>query len=672
MKRTIIAASLVVFAAACGDSDGTGAGGGGGAGGEGTGGIIEETFPLACDPLVPSYCGFPFPSDVYTVVDETSPTGKRVAFQPEGLPIAKDGHIQDPSPWAAADGFSGGSALLSHFPGATDTGLPGILDIPASLAEDSPTVLIDYETGERIEHFSEIDRSQSLDENGALLIRPTIPLKDGRRYVVAVRGLVDASGAAIEPSEAFAALRDGTPSRHSSIEDRRPLYEDLFSALDSAGVAKDDLLLAWDFTTASRENNTDWLLHMRDEAMEIVGEDGPAYTITSVDQIPDDTVNILYRIKGTMEVPLYLTEPGPGGALVFGEDGMPEPNPEQPTYDAEWELLIPASAAKAPARLLQHGHGLLGSDGQIESENFRTFCNEFNYAIFSTELIGMSEDDQTFIADQLVNGQLDTLNRMFDRLHQGFLNNLLIMRMVSEGLANDETYGMYLDPTSRNYWGISQGGIQGGVTMTLSTDIERGVLEVMGQPYNLLLNRSVDFGPFLTFASFQFPDSRTRQHLLGLVQMNWDRVEPNGYTKYTFEDTFPGSPPNRRVLMRVAIGDHQVTTFGGHIMARAMKAKHLDTNIRDIHGLEKVGPSVDEDVAVYTEYDFGLPPEPTCNLPLIVCDDPHGNLRKLESARMQNHVFFSTGVMENFCPDQTCDFPELSGCTGNEDQDPCD
>ena len=32
--------------------------------------------------------------------------------------------------------------------------------------------------------------------------------------------------------------------------------------------------------------------------------------------------------------------------------------------------------------------------------------------------------------------------------------------------------------------------------MALSTDIERGLLAVPGQSYNLLLNRSVNFDPF--------------------------------------------------------------------------------------------------------------------------------------------------------------------------------
>ncbi|MGD8317729.1 MAG: hypothetical protein PVH76_08270, partial [Myxococcales bacterium] len=61
---------------ACSDSNGGGAGGMGGAGGTGgtggaggTGGQLGSiTYPLLdCDPLVPEFCGYPFPSNVYSV-----------------------------------------------------------------------------------------------------------------------------------------------------------------------------------------------------------------------------------------------------------------------------------------------------------------------------------------------------------------------------------------------------------------------------------------------------------------------------------------------------------------------------------------------------------------------------------------------------------------------------
>jgi hypothetical protein len=648
---------------------GGGAGGGESGGGGSGGGTAPGLYPnLACDPLVPSYCGFPFPSNVYSVDDPTTETGRRVAFLPEGMPLANTDYVPSPDYWSKADGFSPGSAIVAHFPGATAEGLPTLETLGDSLLPSSPTLLLDVDNASFVLHWSELDKSTDLGDQRSLLIHPAEPLRDGARYVVVVQGLVDAGGDALEPTAAYKALRDGEPSDEESVEARRELYEDLFTALDGVGVGKEATQLVWDFTTASRASNTSWMVHMRDEAEALVGTDGPAYTIDEVDPL-FDPINIAFKLKGTMEVPLYLDQAEPGASLLFGDDGMPEPNG---TYQVEWELLIPQSALGAPSKLLQHGHGLLGSYEQIESEHFRTFCNTNNYSIFATKLVGMAEEDEAFIVGAINDGKIDDLAHMFDRMHQGTLNSLLLMTMMSRGMTQDPLYGQYLDGDERYYWGISQGGISGGVYMALSKDVERGVLEVMGQPYNLLLNRSVDFEPFFALLNLRYPDPRAQQHFLGLVQMGWDRVEPNGYTKYIFDDPFPGSPPNRRVLMRAAVGDHQVTTYGAHVMARAMNATHLDTGIRDIFGLTKASGPLDMNGAYYAEWDFGLPPEPSCNVPLESCEDPHGKLRKLDDARSQLNEFLANGVVENDCPAGVCDYTAMSGCTGGEDQDLCD
>ena len=121
------------------------------------------------------------------------------------------------------------------------------------------------------------------------------------------------------------------------------------------------------------------------------------------------------------------------------------------------------------------------------------------------------------------------------------------------------------------------------------------------------------------------------------------------------------------MLLRAAIGDHQVTTLGAHVMARSVGARHLDTGLRDIYGLEKVtGPVTGG--AAYAEYDFGLPDEPICNVPpRDICEDPHGKLRRLEEARQQLDHFLTTGELQSFCADGVCAHPEMSGCVGGED-----
>ena len=106
--------------------------------------------------------------------------------------------------------------------------------------------------------------------------------------------------------------------------------------------------------------------------------------------------------------------------------------------------------------------------------------------------------------------------------------------------------------------------------MALSTDVTRGLLGEPGMPYSLLLNRSADFGDLLRAAELRLSPSRaTMQIVLGLVQMLWDRAEPTGYSALHPDDMLPGTPAHE-VLLHVAIGDHQVTPLGAHIIARAI------------------------------------------------------------------------------------------------------
>ncbi len=275
MNRTwLILVSVFLISACSSSSDGTGgtAGNGGaageGGGGAGGGGGTALSYPhLDCDSLVPEFCGYPFPSNVYTVEDDTTVTGRKVAFGDEFL------QNNDSTPWDYSDGFSAGTPLLTYLPGATDDVFGGVTDLEQSLSATSPTLLLDAETGELVPHFAQID-VQALQEPGvrpdqvSTMLRPVVRLRDNARYIVAFRNVTNGDAAVIEPSAAFAALRDGTASEDESVEARRDLYEDIFAKIEAKGWSRDEIQIAWDFNTASDDNNTRWLLHMRDTAFD--------------------------------------------------------------------------------------------------------------------------------------------------------------------------------------------------------------------------------------------------------------------------------------------------------------------------------------------------------------------------------------------------------------------
>ncbi len=642
-----------------------------GAGDAGVSGVYEKDWPnLGCDPLVPDYCMFPFPSNVHTVADAQSPTGRRVSFLPEAMLTAANGEKTSVTPFNRNDGFSPGGPLLAYFAGATMAGLPDAVHIGDSLKADSPITLLS-EDGERVPCWVEIDRSGPNRHLSAFMIRPALRLKDATRYLVAVGEIQGDDGVSIAPSAAFRALRDGSPydgKGKEGIEARRELYADVFARLAKAGVARTSLTLAWDFTTASRENNTGHVLAMRDQVLAQYETTSPAYEITKVVENP--FAEIALQIEGTVSVPLYLDADGVDGTMLFDDAGKPVVNPAQPSAQVKFELLIPTSAsAENPVSLMHYGHGLFGSHQEIESDHLRKLANDHGYAIFGIPQWGMSGDDALPTGLRLGSGKIDALLPMFDRLQQSQLNHLVVMRAMINGLAKSAEYGDLIDETERYYYGASQGGIFGGTYMAISTDVKRGVLDVMGQPYHLLLLRSKNFDSYEAVMRIAFADDRDIVLGLALAQMLWDRSEPNGYTPYIQNDPLPGTE-RHQVLMRVALGDHQVTTFGGQVMARTVGAKHIETGVRDVFGLTKV-ESINDDSSGYLEVDFGLPPEPLCDIPMNVCEDPHGQGRKVDGAHEQLDTFLRTGKVVNTCPDNVCKYPQLSGCKANEKTPSC-
>src|SRR5262245_457901 len=252
-----------------------------------------------CDPIVPNRCLLPLPNDFYTSEDPTSPTGKRIHFVAESLPANAQAKHIDPAEWNRNDGFSPGSAVLVSFPGVdlAASRAPRIDDTQASLAVDAPIVAIDAESGERRPLWAELDAFAPNDAERTLILRAAVDWRESHRYVVAFRGLSDAAGAALEPSPAFRAYRDGERTTDGAFEARRGHFEQMFDALEAAGVARDDLQLAFDFTIASREGLSSRILRVRDDAFARLGDAAPEFTIDNVEERLEDRV--ARRVTGT-------------------------------------------------------------------------------------------------------------------------------------------------------------------------------------------------------------------------------------------------------------------------------------------------------------------------------------------------------------------------------------
>jgi hypothetical protein len=644
---------------------------------------IDCTCP--CDFLDTGDCLFPFPSDYLTIADPTTDTGRRVHFHNAGMPVnipANGGVPIESSDYNRNDGFSPGASIITRVPNVdlAVTGAPPITDIENSQNASAPIVVVNASTLAHHSIWAEIDSNATSESGRTVIIRPAMNFAEGTRYIVALRNMKDSSNTTLTPNADFLAYRDNTPTGDPVKEARRPHMEDLFTTLASAGVPRNDLYLAWDFTVASRRNISERVLFMRDDAFDRLGSAAPAFVVTGVQ---NDVNTKIYRIvDGTFDVERYvqyLNDPmdlqQPPARFALGPDGLPlhQATPQR----APFECIIPRAAladavsTAVPARASIYGHGLLGSHTEVTSGNVQDMANEHNFVFCATKWIGMSEDDVNNAIGILRN--ISNFPTLTDRLQQSMVDQLFLARLMihEDGFASDPAFqdalgNSVIDRSVVFYDGNSQGGIFGGTVMAIAQDITRGVLGVPGMNYSLLLTRSTDWALYSLVLYPAYPNERHHPLILALIQMLWDRSDPNGYAHHMTTDPLPNTPQHK-VLLHLAFGDHQVANVATEIEARTIGAsvhqpalapgRHTDVN--PYSGIPAV-PSDPFDGSALVVWDSGALPPPTINkAPLNTPGtDPHSDPRKSPVARTQKSEFLkSGGAVVDVCTGSPCTAP---------------
>ncbi len=609
--------------------------------------VALPTVQADCDPLMPGMCGMPYPSSFHLREDAATATGLRMHLRQGSLPVRRDGTPLDPTDWNRKDGFSISSPILLDLPGATLQGLPRLDDIGASLEPGSPSILWDVTTGERVAHWVELDDTAPDAGQRLVIVRPAQPLRFDHQYVYGLTEVVGESGP-LSSSPAFEALRDGTASELPTVELRRDWFErEVFGPLAQAGAAREDLLVAFDFHTASREGTLGEMISLRDDALGTLDGAGPAYRLDEVidHDCEADGQRIGREITGHVTVPYYTEVDAPGRTWVRDADDLPV---RQGLTEAPFLVLVPCSVLQAeePRPVVQYGHGLLGGMDEARSGWLRELAEERSFTVLASNWTGFATDDALAIY-LMVGGDLSGMAMIPERASQGMIEKMFLVRALQGDLGADAALqgegGPLIDASRIHYYGNSQGGIMGAAYLAMSPDIQRGVLGVPGGPYSLLLPRSKDFDPFFDAIKESYADHRDIMWLVaGLMQQQWDPVEPGGW----MWDLTAGEQP-KEVLLQVAIGDVQVSSLGAHVMARAYGAVSVGPAPRELWGIEEIEGGVQG--AAIAEYDYSdVPAEPLEAIP-PEGPDPHECPRRNPAAQQQLWTFLDNGFIQNFC-----------------------
>jgi hypothetical protein len=610
--------------------------------------------PLECNPLGGTGCITPWPSSIYAVDDPDTATGRRLDIPTGALPRNQNGLTIAPDRFNQRDGFSPAAPMIAAFPGGVDPGnLVSHTDYAASLTDASPTVLLDMSTGQRVAHFAEIDLAAAdTPDQQALYIRPAARLNGSTRYAVAIRRALKAPGGGDLPiPEGFAAILDDQATTHPLLERTRARYDDIFAALAQAGVPQNDLVVAWDFTTASDHSLRRDVVAARDAALDMMCETGPCFDVLE-DRAHDDP-NITRYIHGTFQAPLFLTQGGayaPDTVLARDAAGLPA---YQGLYPAPFWAIVPECAydAAAPVPVMIYGHGLLGTGEQATGGTLRDTAAALCMILIGTDMRGMSTPDLANVAFTL--NDLNKAPWVFEALIQGIINHIALQYMVRGPMAAelfvDETGTSLADPTRVVYYGLSQGHIFGSTFMAFDPFISRGVVGVGAANYSMMLERSADFTNYRIILENSYTNPLDLPICLNLMQMDWDVTDPSGTANDVLTGAIAGTPP-KQMLLHMSVADEEVPNLATEWQARTMGVPLLGPAPFDVYGLATEQGPVQNALVIW---DGGFDPPPVGNVPPVDTDS-HYVTRRQPAALRQMATFYATGEIHHECGETAC------------------
>ena len=676
--------------------------------------------PDECEILNNAHCLLPYPSSRFLDEDATTATGYRTHLPTLTIP-GLIGPPLDPTPINVYDGFAPTVQVLVHLPGVdplksgTSRLLPGAVQSPPyrdlrthdarSLDADSPTVLLDLETGERVLHWVEVDANATGNPARQILfLRPAQSLVPGHHYAVAFRRMLDASGKPVPVEATFLALRNRHPSTIPALEARREAFEDLFASLHEEGIPRHSLQLAFDFRVRSDQQLTERMLFMRDDALawlaalapgDVSGFSNPVVTNISNCTLP--THRFWRRVSGTFNGPYYLNgninDPSQVVLMNVGANRMPVRNG---TFPFNYDVAVPCEVFRGerPGHPLVLGHGFFGRGadmvaGFVAGGFFGNATSDVSYIAGGTDWRGFSlgipgPDSLSLLANVIgvpaTGHKFNNFNALPNRLKQGVVNTLVLSRMMASGFFNrlpafqrtagNPATGVFTPGTEAFYFGVSLGGIYGTMFAALNQDVIRHNIDVPAMNFSILQQRSTQFPLFLQLIqAVGLTDPMQLAIVIGMQHEMWVSADPAAYVRHITGDVEPPLPntPAKQLLMTVSWLDKQVSNQAAEILARSLGIPNLVGSIQEglagIPDADAGATGLPSALAIYdTGYFDIFDPAHAPFLPALAnlipstkCD-PHGVPRLGIPASVQqlNAFLRPDGSVFNFC-DGACD-----------------
>jgi len=447
---------------------------------------------------------------------------------------------------------------------------------------EGSVLLVDLTTGEFLPVFAEMDANKGA-EDPTLIIRPQIAMPYDHDIGVVV------TTAAMSRPERFQNLVDGVAD-----SEMQGHFTDLLANLGKMGVSEGDIALAWDFPIGdgtlparSAVSQVDlpgtWDLSLVRNLDD--GDDVPRHTWRSAFGVFD--------VQDFRDDDLLLDLNDDGSVNEMGSD------------TAKMVVIIPESVIDAPAGsvpIMLYGHGLLSSP-QIDLYDSsgwapHELANELGMIVIATNWGGLDADE----LGHAISVALDfaQMPKLTSAMIQGQVNAATMIDLIIDGdLLTDPVFegaqGQQLaDVDEVYYWGISMGGILGGVAMAHNPEIKAGVFHVGGGAWSTLLERSRNWTTFEYMVLDSVPNPEDRQTFYAMSQLFWDAVDPLAYS----DDL-----KTRNILLQESYGDDAVSNMTTRMLARSIELPLLTPSVDDTYGLDQLAADLPAGSRAMTQFD---------------------------------------------------------------------
>ncbi len=574
------------------------------------------------------YNRLPFPYNFFTVSDSTAKTGLRINLlaQPTySVPIINSNMIDTGLYFMGEiyqqhintlDGFSTfGINTFEVYPDIDPASLPQTPE--ESVSDDSPIWLVQLEEGssdfgtripirvERTEgfEFGEDDKDDHEHLFWSVSVRPLRPLDPQTRYVVVVRrGLTAPGGSELEPSVHFGMVSGRLPVNSEAfsadlIQAERERFAPVMAALTQApiGVALDDLVLAFDFTTQTLTTDLLTIQNWYDDGTlpdpDVdfdVDDDGSADLFTSASwpaEFPNANVsetNLGAMLHGTftsMDFRLpYEVEWDTNRRRSFEYDENGDPLPQNP-IDVPIVLYLPKEATSQPCPVVILEHGI-----NSRKESVRGLVPDFLARGWAAVLMDLPYHGERNDGN---NSGLSYVDIAFPlKARAAFMQSAVDHIQLANLLGNwdldiypaggDGTID--IDAGRVAYVGHSLGAISGGLSVPISKYIIGGALIAGGGGLIDYVQRYLeDYG-----LNTLFPDHYLDQYAT-VAQTILDGGDSVNYAR--FIDNPVDGAQMKSVLSQQAIDDGTVPNAVTENFARAASLPHIMPVQRSVEGL---------------------------------------------------------------------------------------